>query len=121
MLKDFMLTDYFTEVYADVETILDEETPDSRVCAVEALEKRKDEITGEITGSYVCNSTQAKEKVLNEFGLFYDAVEWYNVSTAEVGEWFLYECWENMDVLVRQYIFDYTISEMLDMYGILAD
>ena len=116
MYKDLMLTDYFTEVYGDVETILDEEKPETKGEAIDALEKRYDEITGGITGSYVCNSSMAKEKILNEFGMFLDAVNWFSVPNSQVGDWFLHDCWETMDVLVRQYIYDYALDEMIEMW-----
>lgn len=117
MYKDLLLTDYFTEVYADVESILDEEKPDTKGEALDALDKNIDRITGEITGSYDCNTEIAKEKVLNELGMFLDAVNWFDVSSAEVGEWFLNEYWETMDVLVRRYVYDYAINDMLEMYA----
>lgn len=117
MYRDLVLTDYFTEVYGDVETILDEEKPVTRGEALDALEKRIDEITGGISGSYECNTEKAKEKVLNEFGMFLDAVDWFSVPTCEIGDWFINEQWETMDVLIRQYVYDYALDYMLDMYA----
>ena len=116
MYRDILLTDYFTEVYGDVETILDEENPRSAGKCLSVLLTRIDEITGEITGSYDCNTQKAKEKVLNEFGMFLDAVNWFDVTTENVGEWFINECWEYMDVLIRKYVFDYAIDTMLNMW-----
>ena len=116
MYKDLMLTDYFTEVYGDVETILDEEKPETLDEAMDVLEKRYDEITGGISGSYDCNAYMAKEKVINELGMFVDAVEWFSVPTSQVGEWFLNEFWETMDVLIRQYIYAYAIDKMIEMW-----
>ena len=116
MYRDLLLTDYFTEVYSDLETILDEEKPNTRGEAEKVLDLRIDEITGELTGSYDCNTEKAKEKVLNELGMFLDAVSWYDVSSAEVGEWFLNERWETMDVLIRKYVYNYALNDMLDLY-----
>lgn len=116
MLKDLMLTDYFTEVYADVETILDEKKPDTIGEAKRILDNSIDEITGEISGSYDCNTRKAQEKVLNEFGMLLDAFNWFSVSTTEAGEWFLDECWETMDVVIRQYVYSYALEEMFEMW-----
>lgn len=81
--------------------------------------ERKHEITGNDVGSYTHNRETAKENVLEYFGIFYDAVEWYNVSKVMVGNMFLNENWECMDIICREYIFDRYLDDILE--EILSD
>lgn len=81
--------------------------------------KRKDEITGNAVGSYTCNSEIAKRNVMEYFGIFYDAVQWYNILDETVGDMFLNENWEWFDVLCREYIFDKYLDDILE--EILSD
>lgn len=116
MYKNFMLTDYFAEVYGDVESILDEEKPTTSGDAMYALEKEYDKITGEITGSYGCNNETAKEKVLNEFIMFIYAADWFGITPNIIGDWFYNGKWKRMDVLIRQFVYEFALTEMIEMW-----
>ena len=76
--------------------------------------ERKDEITGNDNGSYTTNRERAKENVMDYFGIFYDAVQWYVISEETVGNMFLNENWEWMDVICREYIFDKYLDDILE-------
>lgn len=76
----------------------------------------KDDITGYLNGSYACNTLASKENVLSYFGIFQDAVKYYDISESEVGEFFLDEDWELMDVICREYLFDMYLDEYIDEY-----
>lgn len=79
----------------------------------------KDEITGKADGSYTFNREIAKRNVMEYFGIFYDAVEWYDIPKETVGNMFLNENWEGMDVLCREYILDKYMDDILE--EILSD
>lgn len=81
--------------------------------------ERKDEITGNTVGSYTCSSEIAKRNVMEYFGIFYDAVQWYDISAETVGNMFLNDNWEWMDVICREYIFDKYLDDILE--EILSD
>lgn len=81
--------------------------------------KRKDEITGNAVGSYTYNRETAKENVMEYFGIFYDAVLWYDISAETVGNMFLAENWEWFDIRCREYIFDKYLDDILE--EILSD
>ena len=85
----------------------------------EYISERKDEITGNDIGSYTCNREIAKRNVMEYFGIFYDAVEWYDIPKETVGNMFLNENWEGMDVLCREYILDKYLDDILE--EILSD
>ena len=78
--------------------------------------KIKDTILGISSGSYTCNRECAKENVMEYFGIFYDAVNWYDVTNEQVGIWFLMENWEYMDLICREYIFDKYLDDFIDEY-----
>ena len=85
----------------------------------EYILERKDEITGNAVGSYTCNREIAKRNVMEYFGIFYDAVQWYVISAETVGNMFLNDNWEWMDIICREYIFDKYLDDILE--EILSD
>lgn len=76
--------------------------------------ERKHEITGNDDGSYTHNRETAKENVMEYFGIFYDAIKWYGISEETVGNMFLNENWEWMDIVCRKYIFDKYLDDILE-------
>lgn len=66
----------------------------------------EDSVTGNASGSYTFSRAQAQEYVKDNIDLLKDA--------ATVGEWFLSEDWEKMDVTIRCYLLGQAIAEVLD-------
>lgn len=73
-----------------------------------------DSVTGNASGSYYCNSYRAKEAVLDNMDLAKEALEEFCVPAEEIGERFLNEDWEWLDVSIRCYLLGQAISEALE-------
>lgn len=75
----------------------------------------EDSITGNGSGSYTFNREKAKEYVLAD-GLNYylDAIEEFGMSAKAVGEAFIEQDWEGVDVTIRCYLLGQAIGEVLD-------
>lgn len=63
-----------------------------------------DSITGNASGSYYCNSWKAKEAVLADMETVKEALREFCCDPSEIGERFLNEDWEWLDVTARCYI-----------------
>lgn len=74
----------------------------------------EDSVTGNASGSYTFSRAQAQEYVTDNIDLLKDACEEFGTDDATVGEWFLSEDWEQMDVTIRCYLLGQAISEVLD-------
>lgn len=76
-----------------------------------------DSVTGNASGSYTMNSAIAKEYVIENIDLLNRAVDEYGFDKKDIGEQFLSEQWEYLDVLIRLYLvgeyFDDIFSEFL--------
>lgn len=74
-----------------------------------------DAVTGNGSGSYTFNRQQAKEYV-TEDGMDYisEACREFGIEAGEIGERFIDEDWEYMDVTIRCYLLGNAISEVLD-------
>lgn len=84
-----------------------------------------DAITGNASGSYFCNRWMAREAVLENMELLREAYEHFG-DTDCIGEDFLQERWEAMDVTIRCYllfpVMDEVMEEISDAIdGILAE
>lgn len=73
-----------------------------------------DSVTGNASGSYTFNRYQAQEYVMDNIELLNEACEEFGTNTETVGEKFLNEEFEWMDVTVRCYLLDQAISEALE-------
>ena len=72
-----------------------------------------DSITGNASGSYTFNSYTAKEYIFNNIDLLNEAITEFCEDDV-IGEKFLNEEWEWMDVTIRCYLLGQAISEALD-------
>lgn len=77
----------------------------------------EDSVTGNASGSYTFSRAQAQEYVTDNIDLLKDACEEFGTDAASVGEWFLSEDWEKMDVTIRCYLLGQAIGEALDDMG----
>ena len=77
----------------------------------------EDSVTGNASGSYTMNRAIAKEYVIENIDLLNRAVDEYGFDKKDIGEQFLSEEWEQLDVLIRLYLvgeyFDDIFSEIL--------
>ena len=76
-----------------------------------------DSVTGNASGSYTMNRAIAKEYIIENIDLLNRAVDEYGFDKKDIGEQFLSEQWEYLDVLIRLYLvgeyFDDIFSEFL--------
>jgi len=73
-----------------------------------------DSVTGNASGSYTFNSYQAREYVLADMDTVREALQEFCVDAETIGEKFLNEDWEYLDVTARCYVLGSAISEALD-------
>ena len=77
----------------------------------------EDSVTGNASGSYTMHRAIAKEYVIENIDLLRKAVDKYGFNKKDIGERFLSEQWEYLDVLIRLYLvgeyFDDIFSEFL--------
>ena len=76
-----------------------------------------DSVTGNASGSYTMNRAVAKEYIIENIDLLKKAADEYGFDKKDIGEQFLSEEWEQLDVLIRLYLvgeyFDDIFSEFL--------
>lgn len=77
----------------------------------------EDSVTGNASGSYTFSRAQAQEYVKDNIDILKDACEAFGTDAASVGEWFLSDDWEKMDVTIRCYLLWQAIGEALDDMG----
>lgn len=97
-IKDYILENYDRNDLTDFD---DED--DFKDCLIDILVD-EDGITGNISGSYYCNSYKAQEALNGNMDLLRDACEELDLSNEEVGERFLDGDFEYFDCIVRCYI-----------------
>ena len=73
-----------------------------------------DSVTGNASGSYFCNTYRSKECVIDNMDLLSEMCDNFCVDAKTIGEKFLNDEWEWMDVSIRCYLLDQEISEALD-------
>lgn len=73
-----------------------------------------DRVTGNASGSYTFSSYEAKENIEDNINLLAEACDELGTSAETVGDWFLSENWEAMDVTIRCYLLSQAIAEALD-------
>ena len=75
----------------------------------------EDSVTGNGSGSYTFNREKAKEYVLEDMETVRQALREFCVSAEEIGNKFLDEDWEYLDVTARCFVLGAAIDEALDM------
>lgn len=73
-----------------------------------------DRVTGNASGSYTFSRVEAREYVIDNIDLLNEACDELGMSAETVGDWFLSENWEAMDVTIRCYLLGQAIAEALD-------
>lgn len=73
-----------------------------------------DSVTGNGSGSYTFSSYEARENVLADMDTVREALEEFGVSAEEIGEKFLNEEWEYLDVTARCYVLGEAIGEWFE-------
>jgi hypothetical protein len=73
-----------------------------------------DSVTGNASGSYTFNRHQAKEYVLDNIDLLKEMCNEFCVEAETIGNKFLNDDWEWMDVSIRCYLLGEAISKALD-------
>lgn len=73
-----------------------------------------DSVTGNASGSYFCNSYKSMECVLDNVNLLQEMCREFGIEAETIGQKFLDEEWEWMDVSIRCYLLGQAISEALD-------
>lgn len=74
-------------------------------------------MTGNASGSYTFNRWKAQEYVMDNIDLLAEMCSEFGIDNAEIGEKFLEEEWEWMDVSIRSYLLGKAISEALYELG----
>lgn len=73
-----------------------------------------DSVTGNGSGSYTFNRRVARDYVLGDMDTVADALREFCVDAATIGEKFLNEDWEYLDVTARCYVLGQAIDAALD-------
>jgi hypothetical protein len=73
-----------------------------------------DSVTGNASGSYFCNTYKSKECVLDNMDLLNEMCGDFGIEAETIGEKFLNDEWEWLDVSIRCYLLGQAISEALD-------
>ena len=115
-----MKYDYLEAMKSDVLDYIREEVNAGEFSDREDLENKlnddlfiNDSITGNASGSYTFNSYTAKEYVFDNIDLLNEAITEFCEDDV-IGEKFLNEEWEWMDVTIRCYLLGQAIAEALD-------
>ena len=113
--------DYFAEMKNDIKDYIHNEVELSEYQSREELEEylqdtlwTEDSVTGNASGSYTFNRLEAREYVLDNIELLSEAAYEFGIEDSLIGEKFLEENWEWMDVTIRCYYLSTVISDVLD-------
>jgi hypothetical protein len=74
----------------------------------------EDSVTGNGSGSYTFNSAEAKDHVINDMETVAEALREFCTPAEEIGNRFLSEDWEWLDVTARCYILGQAISQYIE-------
>lgn len=74
----------------------------------------EDAITGNASGSYTFNRAEAREYVLADMDTVGEALREFGTTAEEIGERFLAEDWEYLDVTARCYVLGWALDEVLE-------
>lgn len=115
-----MAYDYYANVKDDVLGYINNEIYPGEFWDRDELESHlndtlwaDDSVTGNCSGSYTFNSAIAKEYVMENPDLLREAYEELDCKD-RLGEDFLEEHWESMDVTIRCYVLNSCINDALD-------
>lgn len=115
-----MAYDYYANVKDDVLTYINDEIRPGEYWDRDELESHlndelfcDDSVTGNGCGSYTRNRSQAKEYVMENHDLLREAFEEFDCKD-KLGEYFIEEDWESMDVTIRCYVLNSCINDALD-------
>ena len=73
-----------------------------------------DEVTGNASGSYTFNREQAKAYVLEGIEELLEVISNFGITAQEVGERFLNQEWEDLDITIRCGLLGQAINAVLD-------
>ena len=73
-----------------------------------------DAVTGNASGSYTFNRWTAKEYVIENLDLLFEAFDCFCEDVQRIGELFKSQDWETMDVIIRLYLLGQAIYEVCD-------
>ena len=117
--------DYLEAMKEDIKTyILEDINVNSQYSNMAELENALnddlwtvDSVTGNASGSYTFNRYKAQEYVMDNMELLVEMCSEFGIDNATIGEKFLEEDWEWMDVSIRCYLLRQAISEALNELG----
>lgn len=125
-----MTNTYLEQVKADIKTYLEEnesrfsleelagEDPEEVAEELNNILWTEDSVTGNASGSYTCNREEAKQYVLNDMDTVMTALEEFCVDAETLGNKFLNEDWEYLDVTARCYVLGEALDEILkEVFG----
>lgn len=116
------MENYFNQVKEDIKTWMQDNDwkIDTEADIDEIAEELNDTlwiddaVTGNGSGSYTFDREEAKENVLNDMETVAEALKEFCVPAEEIGERFLAEDWEYLDVTARCYVLNQAIWEVLE-------
>lgn len=115
-----MAYDYYANVKDDVLSYINDEIRPGEYYDRDELESHlndnlwaDDSVTGNCSGSYTFNSAKSKEYVMENPDLLREAFEEFDCKD-KLGEYFIEEDWESMDVTIRCYVLNSCINDALD-------
>lgn len=73
-----------------------------------------DGVTGNVSGSYYCNSYKAMQAVMDNMELLQEALDEFGADYADNGRRFVAGDWEYFDVTIRCHLLPSIISDVLD-------
>lgn len=111
---------YYEAMKEDIKEYLEENEIEVTEENVEELEEQlnddlwcDDSVTGNGSGSYTFNRSEAEEYVKENITLCIDAVREFGIETRDFGKKVLSDEWEYLDVTIRCYILGSVIREVL--------
>jgi len=117
------MSDYRTEVREAIEQYLEDNEYFINMADFDTAEDfaewlndtlwTEDSVTGNASGSFTFNSYEAKEKVFADMDTVKEALEEFCVSAEEIGNRFLNEDWEYLDVTARCYVLGECIADYI--------
>lgn len=113
--------DYREAVKSDVLEYIKNEINFEEFDSLEELEQHLndelwtvDSVTGNASGSYTFNRVEARENVIDNIDILWEAVGEFGTSTEDIGNDFLNEEWEYFDVTIRCYLLGECIAAALE-------
>lgn len=116
-----MMYNYLEAMKSDIMDYIRNEVNTNEFSSREELEEslnndlwNADSVTGNASGSYYCNSYKSMECVIDNIDLLNEMCTEFCIDSATIGEKFINEEWEWMDVSIRCYLLGQAIAEALD-------